>query len=328
MTCVTDGGYHVPVAHKQLSQGLDLDNYRSDVYSKGSIQSCQANGENKRLEGSIPSYAYIFPNLMLNRYGPWLDINIVLPVTETSCIVKFEYFVHRSLLDTDLASALEQSHTVQLEDVTLCENVQRGLSSGFYTTGRYAPNLEAPMFEFHKHYYNAMFSASSLISSSSSGLLKAYLNQPAIRYLNIVNSAKVSNHPPQVKSIDFDGSFVWDIIHERKLVTTRSVFYEPHIKEFKQNDIVLATSNKIIDSPFCMLRITGVRTLHFYEIASEDMLAKRENVSNGIELQQLLLRFYPNLHNRSRNEDQMIILDYEVILPNSAHWEKRLSELH
>ena len=35
-------------------------------------------GQDHRL-GQKALYAYIFPNFMVNRYGPWLDTNLVIP---------------------------------------------------------------------------------------------------------------------------------------------------------------------------------------------------------------------------------------------------------
>ena len=29
--------------------------------------------------GDSALYAFVYPNLMINRYGPWMDTNVVLP---------------------------------------------------------------------------------------------------------------------------------------------------------------------------------------------------------------------------------------------------------
>ena len=36
-------------------------------------------------------YAFLFPNFMLNRYGPWLDTNAVVPTgkTKTDIVITF-----------------------------------------------------------------------------------------------------------------------------------------------------------------------------------------------------------------------------------------------
>lgn len=42
-------------------------------------------------------YAFVYPNLMVNRYGPWMDTNVVLPSGPDSSFVQFDYWLHRSL---------------------------------------------------------------------------------------------------------------------------------------------------------------------------------------------------------------------------------------
>ena len=67
-------------------------------------------------------YLYHYPNLCVNRYGSWMDTNIVWPDGADKCIVEFEWFVHRDLAgDSDyIEMAIAQSETVQTEDITLC----------------------------------------------------------------------------------------------------------------------------------------------------------------------------------------------------------------
>jgi hypothetical protein len=38
---------------------------------------------------------------------------------------------------------------LQMEDIALCEGVQRGLESPAYSVGRYAPSVEMAMHHFH-----------------------------------------------------------------------------------------------------------------------------------------------------------------------------------
>lgn len=151
-----DGGYHVPFAHMGLASGLHLDSYTSSLYEHASIQSCapqQASAEaDQRLGEQSAEYAFVYPNLMLNRYGPWLDINIVEPTGPQTCQVRFEYFLHRDHKAEEefVEESLQASDAVQQEDVRLCEAVQRGLRSPAYDSGRYAPSIERPMFHFHQ----------------------------------------------------------------------------------------------------------------------------------------------------------------------------------
>ncbi|XP_021751166.1 choline monooxygenase, chloroplastic-like isoform X2 [Chenopodium quinoa] len=145
-----DGGYHVPYAHKNLASGLNLDTYSSEIFEKVSIQRCASGGEFDRL-GSEALYAYIYPNFIINRYGPWMDTNLVVPLGPRKCQVVFDYFLDASLKDDNvfIEKSLKDSEEVQIEDIMLCEGVQRGLESPAYNTGRYAPTLEKLMHHFH-----------------------------------------------------------------------------------------------------------------------------------------------------------------------------------
>lgn len=136
------------------------------------------------------AYAFVFPNLMINRYGPWMDTNVVMPAGPERCTVQFDYFLDQGLSrDSDgIASNLCSSDQVcsfcfatvsqwrgasyqycgppltlfalalqvQQEDIRLCESVQRGLHSPAYDSGRYAPGLEFPMHHFHSMLHAAL----------------------------------------------------------------------------------------------------------------------------------------------------------------------------
>lgn len=144
-----DGGYHVEYLHPDLAAGLDLDNYETLLQKNFSIQRCQSSEADERLgEGAV--YAFLYPNLMLNRYGKVLDINLVLPLSPSRCVVIFDYFFSSDCDEKFIQKALESSHQVQLEDVGICESVQRGLSSLGYDKGRYAPRIEQGELHFAK----------------------------------------------------------------------------------------------------------------------------------------------------------------------------------
>lgn len=144
-----DGGYHVSHLHHDLAAKLDLDAYRTELFETISVQSC-AGGDDDRV-GADAVYAFMFPNFMLNRYGPWLDTNLVLPLGVDRCLTVFDYYLEperasdRAFIEESLAA----SDQVQQEDVGICESVQRGLGSVSYDKGRYAPLIEHADHQFH-----------------------------------------------------------------------------------------------------------------------------------------------------------------------------------
>ena len=102
-----------------------------------------------------------------------MDTNTVHPTGPTSCTVKFDWWVEEPHAeDTDfIDKSIAASDKVQQEDIALCESVQHGLQSSGFRPGRYAPQLEAPMFHFHKQLqqrYGAVRDAS--MSTADGGL--------------------------------------------------------------------------------------------------------------------------------------------------------------
>ncbi|GFP95369.1 choline monooxygenase chloroplastic, partial [Phtheirospermum japonicum] len=130
-----DGGYHVPYAHKGLASGLQLDSYSTKMYEKVSIQSCASSTNDREEEyarlGSKALYAFIYPNFMINRYGPWMDTNLVLLLGPREFQVIFDYFLDASVVDNDsfIRKSLKDSEKMQEEDLILCKVVQQGLES-------------------------------------------------------------------------------------------------------------------------------------------------------------------------------------------------------
>ncbi|XP_062234250.1 choline monooxygenase, chloroplastic isoform X2 [Phragmites australis] len=149
-----DGGYHVPYAHGALASGLQLQSYETLAYERVSVQRCEsapAEPDDFDRLGTKALYAFVYPNFMINRYGPWMDTNLAVPLDSTRCKVVFDYFLDESMLDDQnfIEGSLKDSEQIQMEDIALCEGVQRGLESPAYGVGRYAPSVEMAMHHFH-----------------------------------------------------------------------------------------------------------------------------------------------------------------------------------
>jgi choline monooxygenase len=146
-----DGGYHIASLHPDLASGLDLSSYRTELFDGFSIQSCRAKGDSRL--GAEALYAWIYPNLMLNRYGPVLDTNLVVPTGPESCRVIFDFFFDLETVDDPesfIRGSIAASEKVQEEDMEICASVQLGLGSAHYDRGRYAPGMEAGIHQFHR----------------------------------------------------------------------------------------------------------------------------------------------------------------------------------
>jgi choline monooxygenase len=156
-----DGGYHVEGVHKALAGQLDLDTYETELSERVSIQSCRspeqapgdAGGDFAERIGEEALYAFVYPNLMLNRYGPILDTNWVVPLRHDRTRVIFDFYFRQTegaAAKAFIERSIAASHRVQEEDVFISESVQVGMKSSAYDRGIYAPAIETAAYHFHR----------------------------------------------------------------------------------------------------------------------------------------------------------------------------------
>lgn len=151
-------GFHIPFVHKGLNRALDYDNYQTELFAGGVLQTGIANeGEstfdipkNSPDSGlSVAAYYYwIFPGLMLNFY-PWgLSVNLVVPLAVNRTRIIYRSFVwDKELLGMGAGGDLDK---VESEDQDIVEATQRGVSSLTYDRGRYSPTKETGVHHFHQ----------------------------------------------------------------------------------------------------------------------------------------------------------------------------------
>ena len=146
-------GYHIPIVHPELAKLLDYRDYRTDTYDWYSLQHSRLQeGENlyKSKDGKA-YYYYIFPNIMLNILPNRLQTNVVRPLSPDRTEVIFNYYYlnpesddMRQLIDDDIS----YSHDIQMEDIEICEKVQKGLQSRAYEKGRFSVEREQGVYHF------------------------------------------------------------------------------------------------------------------------------------------------------------------------------------
>ena len=153
-----DGGYHVNCVHPGLAGSLDYANYRTEVFEHCSLQSSPLRTEAADATvggvrgGERAYYWWIFPNLMLNSYAGVMDTNLVVPTGPQTCRVIFDfYFADTSPAQVGFREkSMDVAHQIQLEDAQICEEVQQGLASRSYSTGRFSVRREAAGYHFHR----------------------------------------------------------------------------------------------------------------------------------------------------------------------------------
>ncbi len=160
-------GYHLPSVHPGLNRELDFNAYTVEPYAQhvrqfSPIRGAQPGDTTPRRyqearEDLTTDYFWIFPNWMLNCYPDNVSLNIVLPVAPERSLAIFEWYLPEKDHDMPAAKAsVEFSHQIQIEDVGICETVQKNLRSRSYTRGRFSVKQEKGVHAFHRMYADAM----------------------------------------------------------------------------------------------------------------------------------------------------------------------------
>jgi choline monooxygenase len=152
-----DGGYHVNTVHPGLAGVIDYSRYRTETSGMTSVQISPLAPKNDQVgqvrTGECAYYWWIFPNFMMNIYEGVMDTNLVLPLGPAACRVIFDFYFS----DVDgpgrrdfIRQSIDIADQIQQEDAGICEEVQRGLASRSYSTGRFSVRREAGGYHFHR----------------------------------------------------------------------------------------------------------------------------------------------------------------------------------
>lgn len=151
-------GFHIPFIHNSLNAAIDYGSYTTELYKYSSLQ--LALGKGSEYTFALPKghkdhgkpvmayYYWVFPNIMFNFY-PWgVSVNIIKPMSVDLTKVSFITYVYdESKLDQGAGAMLDK---VEREDEAVVENVQKGIRSRFYISGRYSPKRETGTHHFHR----------------------------------------------------------------------------------------------------------------------------------------------------------------------------------
>lgn len=154
-----DGGYHVNTVHPGLAGVLDYSEYRATIHGNTSVQTSpikaasNADPTASKTRTGDAAYWWVYPNFMLNLYSGVMDTNLVLPLGPSRCRVIFDYYFTNTDTEADrtfIEDSIAVAHQVQLEDVQICQEVQHGLNSRSYCTGRFSVKREIAGYYFHQ----------------------------------------------------------------------------------------------------------------------------------------------------------------------------------
>jgi choline monooxygenase len=161
-------GYHLPSVHPGLNRELDYNAYVVEPYARhvrqfSPIRGAQPGDATPRRyqqahEDSSSSlttdYFWIFPNWMLNCYPDNVSLNVVLPLEPERTLAIFEWYLpEKDHVSPAAKASVEFSDQIQIEDVAICEAVQKNLRS---RRGRFSVTQEKGVHAFHRMYAEAM----------------------------------------------------------------------------------------------------------------------------------------------------------------------------
>lgn len=160
-------GYHLPSVHPALNRELDYNAYTVETHSGyvrqfSPIRGAQPGDATPRRyqeagEDLTTDYFWIFPNWMLNCYPDNISLNIVLPLEAERSLAIFEWYLPEKDHGSPAAKAsVDFSHQIQIEDVAICETVQKNLRSRSYSRGRFSLKQERGVHAFHRMYADQM----------------------------------------------------------------------------------------------------------------------------------------------------------------------------
>jgi choline monooxygenase len=138
--------YHCPNQHRTLTKNaLDLKTYKIECYPYFHVHRSRDRGDQVGYHidpGAAPRSNefrsfYVWPNTVFEVYpGGNLTVFHHAPVGPEGTLQGVEWYFPSAELSEDEQAVIDFVHTVRLEDVPLCESVQKGLRSRGYGRGR------------------------------------------------------------------------------------------------------------------------------------------------------------------------------------------------
>ena len=137
--------YHCPVAHKDFCSLVDMDTYKvttQGIYSSHMAEAGKgANSAYSVENATVKDHAvwWLWPNTCIMRYPGRGNMIImqVIPAGPDRTLETYDFFLETSEANEDEKSAIKYLNEVlQVEDIWLVENVQKGMNTPAFKQGR------------------------------------------------------------------------------------------------------------------------------------------------------------------------------------------------
>ena len=137
--------YHCPVAHKDFVSLVDMDTYKvttHGIYSSHMAEAGKSKNSAYSIEhATVTDHAvwWLWPNTCIMRYPGRGNMIIlqVIPAGPERTLETYDFFLESATpSEAELESIRYLDETLQVEDIWLVENVQRGMQSPAFNQGR------------------------------------------------------------------------------------------------------------------------------------------------------------------------------------------------
>jgi choline monooxygenase len=136
-------GYHIPTIHPELNKEVDMATYHVHPENRIARHICNPPQEAANDAVNDGLWLWLWPYASLNTYKSGLNLELMLPTEPESVELRYYYLIN---MDNDkdgkFDKTISMSHEVTLEDIEICEAVQKNLKSGIYKTGELSPRHE------------------------------------------------------------------------------------------------------------------------------------------------------------------------------------------
>lgn len=140
--------YHCMTIHPVLKHDFSLQKYRIENKEKYSLHSCERKTQSEL--GSFPGlWLWVYPNLGLPCYEPCFYTLQVNPISATQTQLNYRFRFHQTVTADKQNEFIAMIEKITMEDMFICEHVQKNLSAGVFKEGYLNTQRENGVEYFH-----------------------------------------------------------------------------------------------------------------------------------------------------------------------------------
>jgi len=144
-------GYHIPIIHPTLNASIAAD-YGTEL--EPPVIFYRATPKNDAAVAGL--WAWAWPCLGVNVYADGILMERMWPIDANRTRLDYLFLFSEDADEADIERQIAASVVTTVEDLAICEAVQRNLDAGVYQTGRLSPKHEAGVAWFQRQIERAI----------------------------------------------------------------------------------------------------------------------------------------------------------------------------